>query len=298
MQNAHTDVKTDESEKKIRAMIRRRITGIVLAAVFFVMWILQGWSLRIGFVAMTVMSIWEMYGAFQARGAKPIKWIGMAYAVMMLPGYLYMGLGGMLPMLAICCMMGLAGVIWRGEVDFDSAMATILPLIYPGCLLPLFFAIMDIKLPAVATLAVGLMFLIALMNDLMAYEVGMRIGKKKLSPILSPKKTVEGSIAGICASVIIAMVLPQLVRLATVYVPFWQQYQTTFPPFWFFALMGLVGGVMGQVGDLTASMIKRYCGIKDFGAIFPGHGGMLDRIDSILFTGVVVYVFFALAQYI
>ena len=69
-------------------------------------------------------------------------------------------------------------------------------------------------------------------------------------------------------------------------------YAAHLPPLWAFALLGLVGSVAAQIGDLTASMVKRYCGIKDYGAIFPGHGGMLDRMDSVLFSGVILYVFF------
>ena len=67
--------------------------------------------------------------------------------------------------------------------------------------------------------------------------------------------------------------------------------QPMLPRWWEYALMGLLGGVAGQMGDLFASMVKRHCGIKDFSNLFPGHGGMLDRLDSILFMAVVVFCF-------
>ena len=67
------------------------------------------------------------------------------------------------------------------------------------------------------------------------------------------------------------------------------------PPLWSFAILGLVAGALSQVGDLVASLIKRHCGIKDYGTIFPGHGGMMDRMDGILFCGVACYLFFRLA---
>ena len=64
------------------------------------------------------------------------------------------------------------------------------------------------------------------------------------------------------------------------------------PPLWAFGILGLIAGGLSQIGDLVASLVKRHCGIKDFGTIFPGHGGMLDRMDGILFCGVACYVFF------
>lgn len=287
------DKQPTESEKKIRMMIRRRITGIILAVVLCALWTVQGWPLRIGFVCMMVMSIWEMYGAFEVRGARPIRWIGIAYALAVVPAYLRFGMQALMPLMALCLMLGLGGVILRGEIDFDSAVATLFPLLYPGCLITLFFPIMDLQPRMHSSMALGLLFLVALMNDLFAYEVGMRIGKRPLAPALSPKKTIEGCIAGLCASLVFAVLIPFVAQLVTTYVPPLQQYAAPLPPYWLFALLGVVGGVAAQIGDLTASMVKRYCGVKDFGAIFPGHGGMLDRIDSVLFNGVVVYVFLA-----
>ncbi len=281
-----------EAEKKISMMIKRRITGIIMAVVMGALWVIQGWPLRIGFVLVMVMSMWEMYSAFVIKGAKPIRWVGMAYALLSLPAYMRFGMQAMMPLMTLCCMLGLAGVILRGEVGFDSAVSTLFPLLYPGMLITLVFPIQDIQQPLVATVALGLLFLVPLMNDLFAYEVGMRFGTRPLSPVLSPKKTIEGAIAGLLASVLFALLFPWLSSLVVRFVPHFQQYVVPMPPWWFFMLLGLIGGVAAQIGDLTASMVKRYCGIKDFGAIFPGHGGMLDRMDSVLFTGVVIYIFF------
>ena len=63
------------------------------------------------------------------------------------------------------------------------------------------------------------------------------------------------------------------------------------PPLWHFAVIGLVGGIVGQIGDLFASLVKRHCGVKDYGTIFPGHGGMMDRLDSVLFVALLVYMY-------
>ena len=64
---------------------------------------------------------------------------------------------------------------------------------------------------------------------------------------------------------------------------------------WFYALLGLMVGIASQIGDLTASMVKRHCGLKDYGKILPGHGGIMDRMDGVLFSGAVCYIVFRMA---
>ena len=282
----------EAAESKISNIIRRRITGIVIAVVMVALWALQGWPLRVGLVALMIMSMWEMYGAFTARGAKPIRWVGMAYAALALPVYIFLGISALNPLTTLFCMLALAGVILRGQIDFDSAVATLFPLFYPGLLITMLFPLQDLKPELVARVATALMLLIPLMTDLFAYEFGTHFGKHKLSPILSPNKSVEGAVAGLLAATVFAVIVPWGAQLLTENVPILKPYAAQLPPLWAFVILGLVGSVAAQIGDLTASMVKRYCGIKDYGAIFPGHGGMLDRMDSVLFTGVILYVFF------
>ncbi len=191
-------------------------------------------------------------------------------------------------------MLALAGVIIRGQIDFDSAVATLFPLFYPGMLITMLFPLQDLQPPLVARVATALMLLIPLMTDLFAYEFGTRFGRHKLSPVLSPNKSVEGAVAGLVAAAAFSVIVPFAARLATPWVKQFLPYAAELPPLWAFLILGVVGSAAAQIGDLTASMVKRYCGIKDYGAIFPGHGGMLDRMDSVLFTGVILYVFFTL----
>lgn len=113
-------------------------------------------------------------------------------------------------------------------------------------------------------------------NDTMAYISGSMIGKIPLSPI-SPKKTIEGTIGGVLFTVIFAGV-------------FGYYYDHEFP-IWVWMVMAAIVGVFGNVGDLFESYLKRTAGVKDSGNIMPGHGGVLDRIDSLLFVFPVVYVF-------
>lgn len=126
---------------------------------------------------------------------------------------------------------------------------------------------------------VWLIFLTAFGTDIMAYFTGYAIGKHKLCPKISPKKTIEGSIGGILGSIILCgvfgyLVIPRLLIHCII--------------------IGILGGIISQFGDLTASIFKRKMGIKDYGNLIPGHGGILDRFDSVLFTAPMVYYYIIL----
>lgn len=107
-------------------------------------------------------------------------------------------------------------------------------------------------------------------GDTAAYFIGKKFGRRKLAPLISPKKTVEGSVAHIAAAIVMAVATASLFQVG-----------------WLPAiLVGLSAGIFGQAGDLFESWLKRHTGVKDSGGILPGHGGILDRIDSILFAAI------------
>jgi phosphatidate cytidylyltransferase len=122
-----------------------------------------------------------------------------------------------------------------------------------------------------------LIMVIVMTGDSAAYYVGSSLGKTKIYPAVSPKKSVEGSLGGLAGSVIGAFIAK------AVFFP-------ELSPFDCVAT-ALLLGVLGQLGDLFESLIKRSCGVKDSGVIFPGHGGILDRLDSILFAGPAAYYY-------
>lgn len=114
---------------------------------------------------------------------------------------------------------------------------------------------------------------VAFMSDAFALFAGMAFGKHKLAPELSPKKTVEGAIGGFFGAVVGAMLYGLILRT-------WFPYEVNYLVL---ALYGALGSPVAQMGDLCFSYIKRQYAIKDFGNIFPGHGGVLDRFDSVIF---------------
>ncbi len=126
---------------------------------------------------------------------------------------------------------------------------------------------------------IWLALLTAFGTDTFAYLIGVRFGKRKLCPALSPKKTVEGAVGGMIGSIVLCTAYGWLLMSDKMI---------------HCALIGLLGSLFAQMGDLVASAFKRKMGIKDYGNLIPGHGGVLDRFDSILFTLPVVYYYAAL----
>ena len=121
-----------------------------------------------------------------------------------------------------------------------------------------------------------LIFIIAFGTDTFAYISGNMFGKKKLCPTISPNKTVEGFIGGILGSVFLVITYSLYFKIK---------------PVWSVVLLSVLSSILSQLGDLAASRIKRITKIKDFGNIMPGHGGVLDRFDSIIFTAPVIYYY-------
>lgn len=137
------------------------------------------------------------------------------------------------------------------------------------------------RMDAVGVITVWFILISSWGCDTFAYVVGKLIGKKKIFPILSPKKSLEGCIGGVLGAALLGFLYGKfLVNLFPIVVD-------TFA--WQAALICAVGAVMSMVGDLAASAIKRNKGIKDYGKLIPGHGGIMDRFDSVIVTAPMVY---------
>ena len=118
--------------------------------------------------------------------------------------------------------------------------------------------------------------------DTCALFSGMLFGKHKLAPVVSPKKTVEGAVFGVIGGTLAGLAC----RAVFVYV-----FHMQMPGIPATIALGLIGSAAGEIGDLSASLLKRHSGIKDYGHIFPGHGGVMDRFDSVIFTLIVMYCY-------
>lgn len=159
----------------------------------------------------------------------------------------------------------------------NQIMATYFSLIYAPVMLSFIFLTRQLEY---GVYLVWMIFISSWISDTCAYLVGVLIGKHKLVPQLSPKKTIEGSIGGILGSAIVGALFGFLLLDKTLG-------GNRFGVMLF--VIGAIGSVISQVGDLAASAIKRNHEIKDYGSLIPGHGGIMDRFDSVIFTAPMVY---------
>ena len=189
-----------------------------------------------------------------------------------------------------------------GEIEKDEKLQkesllsetrdTVSLLIYPTTLLSFFFGINHLGL-GIGYVGIILVFAVTMLTDVFAYLFGSMIRGPKMAPEISPKKSVSGMIFGFVGGLVGAglalwlFYFEGLFNSELIALPLWKTIVL-------FAIIGAIGSLLTQMGDLVASSIKRKVGIKDFGSIFPGHGGFMDRMDGLMFNVALVYLMFVL----
>jgi phosphatidate cytidylyltransferase len=242
------------------------------------------------FVALTaiaiVLALAEFYSLSVKVGCKPVSFAGYIAGLVVSASFVFDR-----PSLAVAALAALtiaaltAAMLHPDDMkqSLVSASVTVFGVIYvallAGCLIGVRM-IADaprVGTPHIAAKLLTTFFAIVMMTDTGAYYTGRSIGRHKLAPLISPAKTVEGAIGGF----VMAVVTGVLCKLV-----FFHEIPTTHA-----LALGAVIGTIGQIGDLAESMLKRAAAVKDSGAILPGHGGMLDRVDSLLFCAPVLYYY-------
>lgn len=239
-------------------------------------------SVLIGLAAL--IGLLEFYRAARHGGMRPLRVPGMLAALLLI--YIIcsnapMSLTYVLPVFVGLVIVCLSLELVRSQrAPLSNTATTVLGLVYVVLLL-LHFPMLrntgtDIRIGGLtADMGAWLVMFVLLCTwalDSGAYFVGRFYGTRKLAPDISPGKTVEGAVGGFVSALIVGAVTAAVIGM---------------PQPHGLILGGLIG-ITGQVGDLAASAIKREVGIKDFGSLIPGHGGVLDRLDSLLFTGPVM----------
>ena len=252
-------------------MKQRIISSLIMLPLLIFLYVGGGPLYGAGLLLM-VIGLHEFYSAFNNIGHSPIKELGYAYA-----GFVFLihALKWQTEFYAI--FMYLIFVVGIVYVLLHKSDIMDLVITFSGVMYVCLCFNYVIRLSDMGTkgyIYVWLIFIISFATDIFAYFVGRQFGSHKLIPSVSPKKTIEGSLGGICASVVFSIIFGLVFNLQIL------------PIF----IVGLLGSVVAQMGDLIASSIKRYVGIKDFGRIIPGHGGILDRFDSVLLVAPYVYL--------
>jgi phosphatidate cytidylyltransferase len=229
--------------------------------------------------AALAVGLHEFSVLLRARGLRPMRHVGFLLAAALFldvvsPGWLPV------PSAPLGALLLLTFTLWRGAdlESVTSAAATLLGAVYLGALGGTIAALRVLSPVGDGAWRLVLLLGIQVFSDSLAFFVGHAFGRRRLAPTVSPGKSVEGAIGGLAGGLLGAFAvrhvgLPDLSALHT-------------------AGLGLAVAAMGIVGDLDESLLKRWAGVKDSGRLFPGHGGMLDRLDSLLFGAPVLYYYF------
>jgi phosphatidate cytidylyltransferase len=264
------------------AMLRRVASAVVLVPVFVLVVVAAPvWVFHLLVVATSGAAAWELARMFEQARRPVYKWLGVALAVGVTAAFASPTSGEVAayPALAVALAIGVvvSAPVWGGAaVSTEAPANTLLGVTYVGWLLG--FAILLHALPQGPGLILFLMG-VTWAGETAAYVVGSLIGRRRLAPTLSPGKTVEGATAQVVVSIVAAVLLTRWLLPGC--------------GFTFSLAVGGLIGVVGQIGDLAESAIKRSVGTKDTSHIIPGHGGVLDRIDSLLFNIPMFYGYIA-----
>ena len=251
----------------------RLLSGIVLVAVALLTIISGGYVLFFTLLGISLIGMQELYKVMKVREDhfNALEIAGYLGAVIY---YVLMSLDfekyGMMGVIISFMMFMFVYVFTYPKFKADQVMPAFFGVVYVAVMLS--FIYLTRNLPD-GKFLVWLIFLCSWGCDTCAYCVGMLIGRHKMAPILSPKKSVEGGVGGVAGAALLGAIYAAATggKIAGQY------------------LICAVGALISMVGDLAASAIKRNQGIKDYGKLIPGHGGILDRFDSVIFTAPAIY---------
>lgn len=259
----------------------KRVSSAVLGLPMVIIVLLLGnkYVIDVALAIVAVIALHEYFNAFSKY--KPIKWIGYLSAISIslihiIPeDMLLKTIALAIPVIVIVLFMQL--VINNMKISIIDIAITLFGI----CYIVLFI----LFIPLMAgeengKIYIWYIFIISWGTDIFAYLVGKRFGKHKFSKI-SPNKSIEGCVAGIVGAVVLALIYTFFVnKFALVHVISYVA----------ITIVAIILSIVGQFGDFSASSIKRFVGIKDFSNLIPGHGGILDRIDSLIFIAPFAYI--------
>lgn len=261
----------------------RFLTGAMLTVIIALVIIFSHipWVLSVAATCISLQSVYELYRVNKLYGNNKLYYVSCLITLILsfahIPGYSH-----------IMALLFIASLILFTYLMLNmKSIISIKPAItfMLGVMIAFFFGSMS----AIRTMNNGLYLLlsavlVSVITDIAAYFVGKGFGKHKLAPVISPKKTIEGSVGGTIFSVFVLMLIAYILHINNLITI----------DFGVYAIYLIIASIVGQFGDLAMSVIKRINKTKDYGSVLPGHGGILDRFDSLLFVLPFTYLFFCL----
>ena len=253
-----------------KSFFTRLLSGIVLVALMLATIIPGG---NILFVANLLISVVGVYELYKVLGIEKNS-LGITGYIAVLAYYavLYFDKKEYMMILMVVFLMCLLAqyVFMFPKYKTEQISNAIMSMLYAGVMLSYLYSVREGNNGAYT---VWLIFLCSWGSDTCAYLAGVAFGKHKMAPVLSPKKSVEGAVGGVVGAILLGIIYAAATKGGMVE----------------YAIICGVGALISMVGDLAASAIKRNQGIKDYGKLIPGHGGILDRFDSVIFTAPIIY---------
>lgn len=247
-------------------MKQRIITAIVMTIVFVPFILLGGYYLKVGMALLSIMAIKELWDLKKDHKEYPLLIKMFSIIGLLIMFFFNNSTNGISYVSLILTMMllFLPSIFYKGKYSTKDAVYLLGYVIFLGIGFNTFSLVRNQSLWILIYL-----ILVSTLNEIFALFTGMLFGKHKLIPSVSPNKTVEGVIGGLCVGALLSIIYYNFV-IGQVS--------------WIVILMTFILGIVGQLGDLLFSKIKRENGIKDFSNLMPGHGGILDRFDSIIWV--------------
>lgn len=276
-------IKTEAEDSGVFDVLTRILTAAVSLVVFIAVLLLPEWVF-IAAIAI-IMAVMAYEGMNCTNPCKSQKIAGIVSTLILVAGFIYKILiASYTPFMAAIILSILIHcvvvVLEHGKVKYIDIFANGFYIIY----IVLAMSCVGFCKIELGTRYMMLIFVCAWMTDTGAYFVGSFMGKHKLIPHVSPKKTVEGAIGGVAICMLSCFVYSIIIN-------YMEKAALVGINSLYFVIIGMIAAVMSQMGDLVASAIKRDTGIKDFGKVFPGHGGFMDRFDSVMFIAPIIYGF-------
>lgn len=261
-------------------MYKRILTAVLGVPLLILIVKLGGIPLLTGVIVITSIGLYELYSTFQVKNSRINILFEIILSIILLiimdqfPKFILL-------YITLLFFIHFMYQIFINKPSFEDGLLSFMGIYYVSFLLGHILLFDNILY---GNYLIWLVFLIAFSTDTFAYFTGLYLGRKKLCPGISPKKTIEGSIGGVLGSLLVCIL----------YGIYLNNLLDTNILSRHFIVLGVLTSIISQFGDLTASLIKRNYGIKDFGKIFPGHGGILDRFDSIIFAAPIVYYYISI----